>query len=87
MIPKSLHTVTVLVKIARHLRAADTGVFDQSPNHYVTCALAVLGHAISSDPCQLAARAVAILSAERDQAVVTPTMADNIRKSFHVEGR
>jgi hypothetical protein len=68
MIPKSLHTVTVLVNVAReHVRNAGLS-YTSAPLCYqvaVRHALKVLGYADTPDAYGLAARAVAILEKEQ----------------------
>lgn len=59
-IPKSLHTVTVLVAVAREIRAYR----ENTDSDAVTDALAILGYADSPDTYQLADKARAILARE-----------------------
>lgn len=65
MIPKSLHTITVLVNVARELRATDE-VGARIPHgweFYAARAVRILGYTCdaAADPYGLRARAIAIL--------------------------
>lgn len=59
MIPKSLHTVTVVVAIARELR--DMGIRHQYRDH-VADALAILGYSEDADAYGLADKARKVLA-------------------------
>lgn len=63
---KSLHTVSVLVSVARELRRLDSATTPNLPAMSaagaVGAALHVLGYAGAADPYGLAAKAVAILA-------------------------
>jgi hypothetical protein len=63
---KSLHTVSVLVSVAREIARNDahddTRLPPRTPAELVNVALCVLGYVNASDPYGLAARAVAQLS-------------------------
>lgn len=63
---KSLHTVSVLVNVARLFMelAAERGQ-PMSAAYAVESALGMLGYSGAADPYGLAARAVSILAAER----------------------
>jgi hypothetical protein len=64
---KSLHTVTVLVNVARHHMAVVRHMYPDGacpPSAAVQTALILLGYSDASDPYGLAARAVAQLSKE-----------------------
>jgi hypothetical protein len=61
MIPKSLHTVTVLVNVARKLRTIHCNL---SPRSLISEAVAVLGYGDTPDVYGLATKAVAILEKE-----------------------
>jgi hypothetical protein len=59
-LPKSLHTVTVLVNVARHLQRTN----NETRHSAVTSAMILLGYSYTdtADPYGLAARAVKELS-------------------------
>lgn len=61
-IPKSLHTVTAIVHVARYLRALSMPAYI-GPNRAVDDALFVLGLRDRPDPHGLRAKAVKLLSA------------------------
>jgi hypothetical protein len=64
-IPKSLHTVTVLVKMAQHFCALNLQRFpegDRNAAHYVTDVCNLLGYADTPDTYELANKARAILA-------------------------
>ena len=65
-IAKSLHTVSVLVNVAKHLQDTVPG-YGTDPHFAAAAAvdgaLRVLGYADASDPYGLAAKAVAVLEA------------------------
>lgn len=63
-IPKSLHTVTVIVKLARHFAAATItdGKFGMVPADCVATAVEFLGYTGTPDDHALASAAVKILS-------------------------
>jgi hypothetical protein len=66
---KSLHTVSVIVNVAR--REMLLAVHDDAsirPEHAISCALATLGYVGASDPYGLAAKALAVLKAESAKA-------------------
>ena len=61
---KSLHTVSVLVNVARHFQhLARYEGQDMTADYAVESALGILGYADAADPHGLAAKAVAILEA------------------------
>lgn len=67
MIPKSLHTVTVLVAVAQHLASRDS--YFANPQHAaaaIDCAAAILGYAGANDVHGL--RAAAIRKLEKASA-------------------
>ena len=65
---KSLHTVSVLINVAREVARNDsyddTRLPPRTAAELVSVALAVLGYANAPDPYGLAARAVAVLEKE-----------------------
>ena len=65
-IPKSLHTVTVLVAVARELRQFFPGI---ETTDAVARALRVLGYADTADTYGLAEKARAILAKESARAL------------------
>ena len=70
-IPKSLHTVTVLVAVARLLRNLDNdagrSLFTSAG--YVECAVRQLGYAHTPDVYELADKAAAILAKDAARIV------------------
>lgn len=62
--PKSLHTVSVLVNVARLFQqlAAANGGARMSAEYAVESAIGSLGYHGAPDPCGLAQRSVAVLS-------------------------
>ena len=64
---KSLHTVSVLVNVARLAGAATGNTQKRDPAACVRCALIALGYDGAADPHGLAAKAVAQLSRESAQ--------------------
>lgn len=62
MIPKSLHTITVITRVAADLR--DSGRIGRDYRDAVDAALAVLGYADADDAYGLADKARAILARE-----------------------
>jgi hypothetical protein len=61
-IPKSLHTITVIVNVARTMPAHD------NPYERIESALAILGYAGTPDPYGLKDKAAGILSKQAKEA-------------------
>jgi len=63
-IPKSLHTVTAIVQVARYYRATNSGITHE---YAVFAAIAILGYSVEKDqdPYGLASKATAILNQTR----------------------
>lgn len=63
-LPKSLHTVTAIVAVARYYRASNDGITHE---YAVFAAIAILGYSVEKDqdPYGLADKAIAILNSTR----------------------